>query len=66
MENTTEQKTKIMYCVIYEYNNEKTGVSYEIPGLSKFHTYHLAKYIADETAIELMYISVKMIYCVEV
>jgi hypothetical protein len=65
MENTTERR-KIVYCVIYEYNNENSGVSYEIKGLSYFHTYELAKCIAEDTAKELMYISVKMIYCVEV
>ena len=64
MENTTE-KTKIVYCVIYEYNNKKAGESYEIPGLTYFHTYELAKSIAEDTAKELMYIRVKMIYCLE-
>jgi hypothetical protein len=65
MENTTE-KTKIVYRVIYEYYNENSGVSYEIPGLTQFHSYSLAKSIADDTASELMWIRVKMIYCVEV
>ena len=65
MENTTE-KTKIVYRVIYEYNNENSGVSYEIPGLTQFHSYSLAKSISQDTASELMYISVKIIYCEEV
>jgi hypothetical protein len=65
MENTTE-KTKIVYCVIYEYNNENTGVSYEIPGKTDFDFYHTAKRISKEISQELMYISVKFIYTKEV
>jgi hypothetical protein len=65
MENTTE-KTVITYGVIYEYNNEKTGISYEIPGLTTFYSYKLAKSISEDTASELMYISVKLIYVKEI
>lgn len=65
MENTTG-KTVIVYGVIYEYNNENTGISYEIPGLTTFDSYELAKYISADTASELMYISVKLIYVKEV
>ena len=65
MENTTE-KTVIVYGVIYEYNNENTGISYEIPGLTTFYSYELAKSISEDTASELMYISVKLIYVKEV
>ena len=61
-----QKNTKIVYCVIYEYNNQNTGISYEIPGLTTFDSYELAKYISEDTASELMYISVKLIYVKEV
>jgi hypothetical protein len=60
-----QKNTKIVYCVIYEYNNEVQRLKFDIMGLTEFNSYEAAMDIAAQTCAELPYISLKMIYVKE-
>ena len=59
------KKTKLVYRVIYKYKNLIQNEIYDIEGLTDFDSYEAAKNIADQVAMELPHISLKMIYVSE-